>query len=92
MNDGVWFRFEGQIDLATQGEYGGIRHSYRAGIGEVLKNLKKAQVINFDLGIGDHGVVGSAGNAPVALSGLLFHNTIRQPGHVTVLPAVFCHF
>ena len=53
LNDGVWFRFERQIDLATQGEYGGIRHSYRAGIGEVLKNLKKAQVVNFDLGIGD---------------------------------------
>ena len=53
LNDGVWFRYESQIDLATQGEYGGIRHSYRAGIGEVLKNLKKAQVIHFDLGIGD---------------------------------------
>ncbi len=53
LNDGVWFRFEEQIDLLTQGEYGGIRQSYRAGIGEVLKNLKKAQVINFDLGIGD---------------------------------------
>lgn len=39
--DGVWFRFESQTDLATQGEYGGIRHSYRAGIGEILKNLKK---------------------------------------------------
>lgn len=53
LNDGVWFRFEDQIDLQTQGEYGGIRHSYRAGIGEVLKNIKKAQVIHFDLGIGD---------------------------------------
>jgi predicted nucleotidyltransferase component of viral defense system len=53
LNDGAWFRFESEIDLATQGEYGGIRHSYRAGIGEVLKNLKKAQVIHFDLGIGD---------------------------------------
>lgn len=53
LNDGVWFRFESQVDLATQGEYGGIRHSYRAGIGEVLKNIKKAQIINFDLGIGD---------------------------------------
>lgn len=53
LNDGVWFRFESQTDLATQGEYGGIRHSYRAGIGEVLKNLKKAQVVHFDLGIGD---------------------------------------
>lgn len=53
LNDGVWFRFDGQTDLATQGEYGGIRHTYRAGIGEVLKNIKKAQIINFDLGIGD---------------------------------------
>jgi len=53
LNDGVWFRFESQVDLATQGEYGGIRHSYRAGIGEVLKNIKKAQVVHFDLGIGD---------------------------------------
>ena len=53
LNDGVWFRYESQIDLATQGECGGIRHSYRAGIGEVLKNLKKAQVVHFDLGIGD---------------------------------------
>ena len=53
LNDGVWFRFESQVDLATQGEYGGIRHSYRAGIGEVLKNIKKAQVVHFDLGICD---------------------------------------
>lgn len=53
LNDGVWFRFESRVDLATQGEYGGIRHSYKAGIGEVLKNLKKAQVVHFDLGIGD---------------------------------------
>ncbi len=53
LNDGVWFRYESQIDLATQGEYGGIRHSYRAGIGEVLKNLKKAQVVHFDLEVGD---------------------------------------
>ncbi len=53
LDDGVWFRFENQIDLATQGEYGGIRQVYRAGIGEVFKNLKKAQVVNFDLGIGD---------------------------------------
>ena len=53
LEDGVWFRFENQVDLATQGEYGGIRQSYRSGIGEVLKNLNKAQVVNFDLGIGD---------------------------------------
>lgn len=53
LDDGVWFRFEGQVDLAAQGEYGGTRQIYRAGIGEVLKNLNKAQVIHFDLGIGD---------------------------------------
>lgn len=39
LNDGVWFRFESQVDLATQGE--------------VLKNLQKAQIVHFDLGIGD---------------------------------------
>lgn len=53
LEDGVWFRFEDQVDLATQGEYGGIRQVYRAGIGEVLKNLKKARVVHFDVGIGD---------------------------------------
>ena len=53
LDDGVWFRFEDQVNLATQGEYGGVRQVYRAGIGEVLKNLQKAQVVHFDLGIGD---------------------------------------
>jgi hypothetical protein len=51
--DCVWFRFEGQMTLATQGEYGGVRQVYRAGIGEVLPDLKRAQIIHFDLGIGD---------------------------------------
>ncbi len=51
--DGVWFRFESQTDLQTQGEYGGIRHTYRAGVGEILKDIRRAQIINFDLGIGD---------------------------------------
>ncbi len=53
LDDGVWFKFEEQVDLQTQGEYGGFRQAYRAGIGPVLKNLKKAQIVNFDLGIGD---------------------------------------
>lgn len=53
LDDGVWFKYEDQIDLATQGEYGGIRQIYRAGIGEIPKNLSKAQIIHFDLGIGD---------------------------------------
>ncbi len=46
-------KYEDQMDLATQGEYGGVRQVYRAGIGEVLKNLSKAQTVYFDLGIGD---------------------------------------
>jgi len=53
LDDGVWFRFEDQVDLTTQGEYGGIRQSYRAGIGEILRDLKKAQIVHFDVGIGD---------------------------------------
>lgn len=53
LDDGVWFKFEEQVDLQTQGEYGGFRQVYRAGIGPELKNLKKAQIVNFDLGIGD---------------------------------------
>lgn len=53
LDDGVWFKFDCEIDLTTQGDYGGIRHIYRAGIGEVFQNLKKAQTIHLDLGIGD---------------------------------------
>lgn len=52
-DDGTWFRFENQINLTTQGEYGGIRQVYRVGIGEILTDIKRAQIINFDLGIGD---------------------------------------
>ena len=33
--DGTWYRFEKNIDLETQGEYGGLRFVFRAGIGEV---------------------------------------------------------
>lgn len=52
-DDGTWFRFESQTHLTTQGEYGGIRHVYRGGIGEILPDIKRAQSIFFDLGIGD---------------------------------------
>jgi predicted nucleotidyltransferase component of viral defense system len=58
IKDGVWFHYEDQIDLQTQGEYGGFRQIYRAGVGPKLKNLKKAQIVNFDLGIGDPVVPG----------------------------------
>lgn len=52
-DDGTWFRFESQTNLTTQGEYGGIRQVYRVGIGEILPDIKRAQSIFFDLGIGD---------------------------------------
>lgn len=52
LDDGVWFRFEDQIDLATQGEDGSIRRTFRAGIGETLLNVQMAQVVHFDVAIG----------------------------------------
>ncbi|MBI4404301.1 MAG: nucleotidyl transferase AbiEii/AbiGii toxin family protein [Deltaproteobacteria bacterium] len=53
IGDGVWFKFQNSIDLETQGEYGGIRYNFRAGIGDLLKDLKRARLINFDIGVGD---------------------------------------
>lgn len=53
IGDGAWFVLESQIDLKTQGEYGGVRQVYRSGIGDISKDIKRAQIINFDLGIGD---------------------------------------
>jgi predicted nucleotidyltransferase component of viral defense system len=58
LGDGVWFRLEKTVDLETQGEYGGLRLVLRAGIGEVLPNLKKAQIVNLDIGKGDPVVPG----------------------------------
>ena len=52
--DGVWFVYEQEIDLQTQGEYGGTRLVFRAGTGNVpVKDIKRAQTIHFDLGYGD---------------------------------------
>lgn len=53
LGDGAWYLLESQVNLKTQGEYGGVRQVYRAGIGEPPKDVKRAQVIHFDLGIGD---------------------------------------
>ena len=53
IGDAVWFRFEKEIDLKTQGEYGGIRQVFRADIGEIPQNIKRSQIIHFDLGTGD---------------------------------------
>lgn len=53
VDDGCWFEFEERAELKTQGEYGGIRFAYRAGLGERPKRLSMAQIVNLDLGIGD---------------------------------------
>ncbi len=53
LNDAAWFRFEKVIDLKTQGEYGGKRLVFRSGIGPVLKDIRRAQLIQLDIGIGD---------------------------------------
>ena len=53
LNDGAWFLFESEISLQTQGEYGGRRQSYRAGLGVRPEDSKRSQVVNFDIGIGD---------------------------------------
>jgi hypothetical protein len=58
LGDAVWFRLEKIVDLETQGEYGGLRIVLRAGIGEILKNLKKAQIVHLDIGKGDPVVPG----------------------------------
>ena len=53
IGDAVWFRFEKEIDLKIQGEYGGIHQVFRAGIGEMPKDIKRSQIIHFDLGTDD---------------------------------------
>lgn len=51
--DGVWFLFEKEDELQTFSEYGGMRLNFRSGVGEPPKNVKKAQSIHLDLGLGD---------------------------------------
>jgi len=53
LKDGTWFRFERHIDLETQGEYPGIRFVFRTGLGEVMENQAIAQIVHFDVGVGD---------------------------------------
>jgi hypothetical protein len=53
IKDDTWFKFEKTLDLQTQGEYAGVRFIFRTGIGEILKDLKLAQVVNLDIGVGD---------------------------------------
>lgn len=52
-DDDTWFRFEETQDLQTQGEYPGVRFVFRSGVGELLKDLRRAQIVNLDIGVGD---------------------------------------
>ena len=53
LGDNCWFELEEVIDLQTQGEYGGTRFTHRSGLGERPAELKSAQVVNIDIGVGD---------------------------------------
>ncbi len=53
IGDSTWFLFQETQDLQTQGEYPGIRFVFRAGIGDVPTDLRMAQIVNFDIGVGD---------------------------------------
>jgi len=53
LDDGVWFRFQESIDLKIQNEYGGIRLIFRCGVGDPPQNVRRAQLVNFDIGTGD---------------------------------------
>lgn len=50
--DGVWFQLEKAADLAMQGERGGVRLVFRAGLGEPPAKLAKAQIVELDLAFG----------------------------------------
>lgn len=52
-NDGVWFYLAETSNLVAQGQIGATRLTYRAGLGEMPKNLEKAQLVDIDLGPGD---------------------------------------
>lgn len=69
INDSVWFIWEKKIDLLTQGEYGGKRLVFRGGIGPVQKDLKRAQILNLDIGIGDPIVPGPVAHSLMELLG-----------------------
>lgn len=51
--DHVWFAYQNEVDLLTQGEDGGIRLEYRFGLGDVPSELRRAQIFNIDIGTGD---------------------------------------
>lgn len=53
IGDGAWYHFEETLDLQTQGEYPGVRFIFRAGLGQRSTDIKIAQKVHFDVGVGD---------------------------------------
>jgi predicted nucleotidyltransferase component of viral defense system len=53
LEDHTWFEFEDQSNLELQKEYGGVRLTFRAGLLPKLKDLKRAQILHLDFGVGD---------------------------------------
>ena len=53
LGDGVWFHFDRLDELTTQQEYGGSRLVYRCGLGEKMADVRRAQMVNIDMGVGD---------------------------------------
>lgn len=53
MDELVWFEFEKEIDLTAQSEYGGTRLQYRGDNGDKPEEIKRAQIIKIDIGVGD---------------------------------------
>jgi predicted nucleotidyltransferase component of viral defense system len=53
LEDHTWFEFEDQSNLELQKEYGGVRLKFRAGLLPKLKDLKRAQILHLDFGVGD---------------------------------------
>lgn len=53
LGDGVWFHYERSDELTTQQEYGGTRLVYRSGLGEKLADIRRAQILHIDIGVGD---------------------------------------
>lgn len=53
MQDCTWFLYEDMVDLVTQNEYGGTRFQFRAGLLPIAKDIKRAQILNIDIGTGD---------------------------------------
>lgn len=53
VGDHTWFEFEEQSNLELQNQYGGVRLKFRAGLLPKFEDVKRAQILHLDFGIGD---------------------------------------